>query len=154
MAQFDRRQYIVRRADMSMEEQTIDVPNLNLAAGGNYVVNVYAPDGTICNTQVGYVDVVAPVGATSGTHQINIRTSVGILYCKTAFNKKLSYESSQWDPALSDTLKPNSVDLMGHLMRNVVFDSHTPLVFQYYNNTDVLQAGRLVVKVVYGKQVI
>lgn len=152
MAEFDRRSYIVRRADISRFYEGEDVA-LNVVAGGSFSRSVYAPVGSICKSQVVVTEVVAPADALSGTHTLMLWAGYNILLGRASFNLSVTYQYGYWLNA--DVVAMPSDQAAAAIMgRDILFTDTAPIIVYYYNNTDVVSTRNLTLRFSAERQVV
>lgn len=151
MAEFDNRQYVVRRADISLLYIS-EVVTLNVAAGASYVKYISAPVGSICRTQLMLFEVGAPVGAMSGTHDLRVESYIGFMRGVSNFGDIITYQYGHWLHATSAKYPPNDT-AQALLGRDVIF-TQQPLGFRYYNDTDVVNGTYMQIEITAEKQIV
>lgn len=150
---FDRRVFITRRADIAVYLIT-QLPNaLNIPVGQLYSENIYAPAGSICETQVETVVVGAPPGAAAGVHSLNVKVGFAAISGASNFGDVLQYSQGIWRTATSHKYPAHEAAsaLMG---KGLMFDASQPLTLEIGNSLDVVHTGNLSYYFSVKKQVI
>lgn len=121
---------------------------LNVAAGSAVSVNITPPLGELWRVKGLYLRVLAPTGATTGTHYLGVRMGDAdrgeVLRGTTAHNKLLYMIDNSWFTDV-DTKAPSD---QANAVRNLVCSNAVPLSVRYSNNTDALQNQALWIRVI------
>jgi hypothetical protein len=143
-----RRQFekVVASAPREKLQNTINTINTPVAAnGGNLIVQLFAPVGSIGRVQNVYVSIPKPVGATSGNHFFYLRPGSGagsLMQGSTTFDKDLVFNRYQFsDPAVS--LEPSAAGAIITSLKDSQFDDIVPFEMSYFNSTNVIQTATL-----------
>lgn len=112
-----------------------------VAPNGTQTIEIKPPIGKVWRIENISFNMPAPVGATSGTHQISFYYGEDVFYCNvlqgsTAFNKVLSYIYGAFASTV-DAKTPEDVTLQTNALKGLYVTSLVPLYVKYQNKTDV-----------------
>lgn len=131
-------------------------PGTIVPAGGTENLDIFSPSGSVGRvvsmTAIGY----APVGATSGTHLMNICPSSGgaaFTQGESNYIDDVNFGVNSWVTATS-IARPSDESAVVTALQNVMFDDVTGFRFQYTNNTDVDQTGTRILNLNWIEEVV
>lgn len=112
----------------------------SVSAGGIVTATVTPPAGVIWRTPLVWFWSMAPSGATTGTHRVQLYHGIStyqymVLRAESNYNDDVRIMSNIAETATSRTL-PTSEQVQQNAIQNLVISQDYPLHFTYYNSTD------------------
>jgi hypothetical protein len=126
----------------------------DLAAGSTQIIDIFAPDGTICELRLFHCNTQLAPGATSGDHYVSLTTNQafgGFLYGSSNYNANLVFQTQDWWVAdLISRPAQNRVESI----RSLIFDSTVALRIIYKNNTNAAHTNDRYFAIMYVERTI
>lgn len=144
------------RESLNSVDLSVDGATTPIAAGATENIDLFSSSGTIGHIQSAYLNALAPIGATTGTHLLNITSGSqrgGFTQGTSNFGSDILFNQKSW--ILADNAKlPSSDSAQVAAFNDNVFDSAISLRFVYTNNTDAVQTGFRIYRMTYVEKVI
>ena len=123
---------------------------LNVPAGNNVLITITPPSGELWRVKNLTVQMLAPIGATTGDHKVIIRSvanndSNRHLYASNAYNASISILANYI--YIASTKQPTTEQSQQATILNIVLTNQAPLYLYYVNSTDVAQTGQAIIGV-------
>lgn len=119
----------------------------SVSAAGAQNVDITAPAGQVATILGVRLDVVAPTGAASGTHEFRVQSgnSVEYIIARSVYSSAVSYRSSHI--YVADSLKlPSDQAAQERALIGRMFSASQSLRINYQNNTDVAQTNNRIIR--------
>jgi len=109
-----------------------------VSASGNERIEILAPSGYIYEITNGIIKIEPISGATEGEQRCNLMAlgQFTVTYGRSTYNKQLYFIASHWIKADIEALP---TDNQLNAFQSLVADEDSPLVIQYYNDTNAEQ---------------
>jgi hypothetical protein len=125
----------------------------DLAIGATQTIDIFAPNGTICELRMFHCNTQMAPGATLGDHYVFLTTNQAFgqfLYGLSNYNVNIVFQTSEWLTA--NTARPAAGRVES--VRSLVFDSTVALRILYKNNTDAIHTNDRYFAIMYVEKTI